>query len=242
MPKPSVADRPIRQNGTHSPSPSGDALRESIARSQNHLLDLQIDETYWMGELMVDATLVADMVIFHHWDRSVDKEWERKAINHIFEKQLEDGGWKHLSGRPARGERHGQGLPRTQTSRHLPHRSAYAQGALGCPITRRSGADEHFLETLPRTGRALPLALPPDDSLRGHPSGQVVPREFLGHEQLVPRHARPAGNPQSLQTDATDRRQPRTNFTRKASTSATSSCRRIPTPSPGAISSSASTR
>lgn len=53
-----------------------------------------------MGELMVDATLVADMVIFHHWDRSVDKEWERKAINHIFEKQLEDGGWNIYPGGP----------------------------------------------------------------------------------------------------------------------------------------------
>ncbi len=33
---------------------------------------------------MVDSTLVSDMVAFHHWDGSVDKEWQRKAVNHIF--------------------------------------------------------------------------------------------------------------------------------------------------------------
>ena len=47
---------------------------------------------------MVDVTLVADMVVFYHWARKVDKEWERKAINHLFSMQLDDGGWNLAPG------------------------------------------------------------------------------------------------------------------------------------------------
>ena len=63
----------------------------AIARSQNHLLGLQKPEGYWVGELMVDSTLVSDMVAFHHWDGSVDSKWERKAVHHILSMQLSDG-------------------------------------------------------------------------------------------------------------------------------------------------------
>ena len=54
-----------------------------------------------MGELMVDSTLVSDMVAFHHWDGSVDAEWQRKAVNHIFSMQLPDGGWNIYHGGPS---------------------------------------------------------------------------------------------------------------------------------------------
>ena len=50
---------------------------------------------------MVDVTLIADLVAYHHWDRSVDKAWEKKAIHHIFSKQLPDGGWNIYFGGPA---------------------------------------------------------------------------------------------------------------------------------------------
>jgi len=68
-------------------------LETAISRSQEHLLGLQKPEGYWNGELMVDSTLVSDMVAYHHWDGSVDKNWQRKAVNHLFSKQLPDGGW-----------------------------------------------------------------------------------------------------------------------------------------------------
>src|SRR5450756_1300744 len=61
-----------------------EACQAALQRSQNYLLSVQKPEGYWVGELMVDSTLVSDMVAYHHWDRSVDKEWERKAVNHIF--------------------------------------------------------------------------------------------------------------------------------------------------------------
>ena len=54
-----------------------------------------------MGELMVDSTLVSDTIAFHHWDGSVDREWERKAVNHISSMQLADGGWNIYHGGPA---------------------------------------------------------------------------------------------------------------------------------------------
>ena len=76
-------------------------LAEAIRRSQSHLLGLQKPEGYWIGELMVDSTLVSDMVAFHHWDRSVDPVWQRKAVYHLFSMQLPDGGWNIYHGGPA---------------------------------------------------------------------------------------------------------------------------------------------
>jgi len=76
-------------------------LRAAIGRSQNYLLGEQKPEGFWVGELIVDSTLVSDMVAYHHWDRSVDKEWERKAINHLFSMQLPDGGWNIYHGGPS---------------------------------------------------------------------------------------------------------------------------------------------
>ena len=65
------------------------------------MLNEQKPEGYWIGELMVDSTLVADTVAYHHWNRKVDPEWQRKAVNHIFSMQLPDGGWNIYYGGPA---------------------------------------------------------------------------------------------------------------------------------------------
>ena len=73
----------------------------ALKRSQNYLLSEQKPEGYWVGELLVDATLVSDMVAYHHWDGSVDPEWQRKAVNHIFSMQLPDGGWNIYYGGPS---------------------------------------------------------------------------------------------------------------------------------------------
>ncbi|HET7625555.1 MAG TPA: squalene--hopene cyclase [Verrucomicrobiae bacterium] len=78
-----------------------DGLQTAILRSQEYLLSIQNSEGYWVGELMVDSTLVSDMVAFHHWDGKIDPEWQRKAVNHIFSMQLPDGGWNIYHGGPA---------------------------------------------------------------------------------------------------------------------------------------------
>jgi squalene-hopene/tetraprenyl-beta-curcumene cyclase len=76
-------------------------LEAAIERSQRYLLSQQKPEGYWIGELMVDATLVADMVAYHHWDGKVDAQWQRKAVNHILSMQLPNGGWNIYCGGPA---------------------------------------------------------------------------------------------------------------------------------------------
>ncbi len=68
-------------------------LDEAITRSQSYLLSELKPEGYWIGELIVDVTLVADMVVFYHWWGKVDPAWQAKAVHHIFSKQLADGGW-----------------------------------------------------------------------------------------------------------------------------------------------------
>ena len=85
-----------------APLPAGSGLRvaPAIDRAQRHLLGLQHAEGYWVGELIVDATLVADMIVYHHWGNRVDPAWERKAINHLFRLQLPDGGWNIYHGGP----------------------------------------------------------------------------------------------------------------------------------------------
>jgi squalene-hopene/tetraprenyl-beta-curcumene cyclase len=88
-----------RHQGRTSAPPT--ELETAIKRSQGYLLSHQKPEGYWQGELMVDATLVADMIAYHHWDGKVDKEWQRKAVNHIFSMQLPDGGWNIYYGGPA---------------------------------------------------------------------------------------------------------------------------------------------
>ena len=74
-------------------------MQAALKRSQEFLLSEQRPEGFWVGELLVDSTLVSDMVAYHHWNGSVDREWQRKAVNQIFSMQLPDGGWNiYLNG------------------------------------------------------------------------------------------------------------------------------------------------
>ncbi len=70
-------------------------------RSQDYLLGQQRPEGFWVGELFVDCTIVADMLAYHHWNGKVDRVWQRKAVNHLFSMQLADGGWSIYHGGPA---------------------------------------------------------------------------------------------------------------------------------------------
>lgn len=84
-----------------SDTQKGSKLEAAIDRSCDFLLSQQKPDGHWCFELMVDATLVADMVAYHHWNDKVDKKWQQKAINHIFSMQLEDGGWNIYLNGPA---------------------------------------------------------------------------------------------------------------------------------------------
>lgn len=76
-------------------------VETAIRRSQGYLLSVQKPEGYWIGELMVDSTLVSDMIAFYHWDGKVDPVWQKKAVNHLISMQLPDGGWNIYHGGPA---------------------------------------------------------------------------------------------------------------------------------------------
>jgi squalene-hopene/tetraprenyl-beta-curcumene cyclase len=76
-------------------------LQTAIQRSQDFLLSAQKPEGYWVGELIVDCTLAADLIAYHHWDGSVDEKWQRKAVNHILSLQSPSGGWSIYPGGPA---------------------------------------------------------------------------------------------------------------------------------------------
>src|SRR3954469_8498686 len=77
------------------------SLENAIERSQSYLLREQKPEGYWVGELMVDSTLVSDTIAYHHWNGKVDAAWQRKAVAHIFSLQLPDGGWNIYYGGPS---------------------------------------------------------------------------------------------------------------------------------------------
>src|SRR5688572_5277953 len=77
------------------------SLETALKRSQDYLLSIQKPEGFWVGELMVDSTLVSDTIAYHHWNGKVDPEWQRKAVNHIFSMQLGDGGWNIYFGGPS---------------------------------------------------------------------------------------------------------------------------------------------
>jgi squalene-hopene/tetraprenyl-beta-curcumene cyclase len=84
-----------------SEHPAWPEFDAAILRSQSYLLSLQKPDGYWVGELIVDSTLVSDTLAYHHWNGKVDREWQRKAINHLFTHQLPNGGWNIYHGGPA---------------------------------------------------------------------------------------------------------------------------------------------
>ena len=93
-----LQEKPLDQNLDSRPPFD---LESVIKRSQSYLLGAQKPEGYWVGELMVDSTIVSDTVAYHHWNGKVDAAWQRKAVNHIFSMQLPDGGWNIYYGGPA---------------------------------------------------------------------------------------------------------------------------------------------
>jgi hypothetical protein len=165
---------------TAPPSGHRRALETAIQRSQDYLLREQKPEGYWVGELMVDSTLVSDTIAYHHWAGKVDLEWQRKAVNHIFSMQLPDGGWNIYYGGPAEV--------------NATIKAYLALKLAGVPLTdpRMLRAREIALNLggVPRMNTFSKLS---------HPHRQMVLCEFQRDEQLEPFHARPAGDHQPLQ-------------------------------------------
>ncbi len=76
-------------------------LREAIERGVDHLLSLQADEGYWVGELQADTTLESDYILYLHILGRMAPDRVLKLANYIRRRQLPDGGWNIYEGGPA---------------------------------------------------------------------------------------------------------------------------------------------
>lgn len=66
----------------------------SIQRTQRYLLSVQNHvDGHWCGELEADTSLTSEYLILMHFLNKLDPEKEKKAVNFILSKQLNDGGW-----------------------------------------------------------------------------------------------------------------------------------------------------
>ena len=76
-------------------------LEQAIARGANHLLSLQVDSGYWVGELEADTTLESDYIYYLHVLGKADPERIAKLANYVRQRQLADGGWSIYPGGPS---------------------------------------------------------------------------------------------------------------------------------------------
>src|ERR1700733_3773933 len=78
-----------------------DRLAEVIDRGVNHLLGLQAQEGYWLGELEADTTLESDYIFYLNVLGKADSDRISKLANYVRRRQLSDGGWNIFFGGPS---------------------------------------------------------------------------------------------------------------------------------------------
>ena len=83
----------VPREAFRAPPTLDEGVRETMGRAQRHLLGLQFPEGYWCGELIVDSSLVADVVAFMHWMGEVDFNKQSRCVKHLLDRQQPDGGW-----------------------------------------------------------------------------------------------------------------------------------------------------
>jgi len=76
-------------------------LDQAIECGANHLLSLQADSGYWVGELEADTTLESDYIYFLHILGKADPTRIAKLANYVRQRQLPDGGWSIYPGGPS---------------------------------------------------------------------------------------------------------------------------------------------
>ena len=76
-------------------------LPQSIERGVEHLLSLQSEEGYWLGELEADTTLESDYIYYLFVLGKADRVRVEKLANYVRQRQLEDGGWSIYPGGPS---------------------------------------------------------------------------------------------------------------------------------------------
>ena len=72
---------------------SGRSLEQAIENGANHLLSLQAEEGYWLGELEADTTLESDYIYYLFVLGRAEPGRIAKLANYVRRRQLPDGGW-----------------------------------------------------------------------------------------------------------------------------------------------------
>jgi squalene-hopene/tetraprenyl-beta-curcumene cyclase len=78
-----------------------DSLEQAIENGANHLLSLQAEEGYWLGELEADTTLESDYIYYLYVLGKADPERIAKLATYVRRHQLPDGGWNIFPGGPS---------------------------------------------------------------------------------------------------------------------------------------------
>jgi len=78
-----------------------ESLERSIERGANHLLSLQTEEGFWLGELEADTTLESDYIYYLFVLGKADPDRIAKLATYVRRRQLEDGGWSIYPGGPS---------------------------------------------------------------------------------------------------------------------------------------------
>jgi squalene-hopene/tetraprenyl-beta-curcumene cyclase len=78
-----------------------ESLESSIERGANHLLSLQTEEGFWLGELEADTTLESDYIYYLFVLGKADPDRIAKLATYVRRRQLADGGWSIYPGGPS---------------------------------------------------------------------------------------------------------------------------------------------
>ncbi len=76
-------------------------IEDAIGRAAEHLLSLQAEEGYWLGELEADTTIESDYILYLYALGRPDPDRIAKLANYIRRRQLSDGGWNIYPGGPS---------------------------------------------------------------------------------------------------------------------------------------------
>jgi squalene-hopene/tetraprenyl-beta-curcumene cyclase len=78
-----------------------DRVEEAVRKTCEHLLGLQNQEGYWVGELEADASVAAGYIpLMHFMTGSVDESRARKIVHYVLSRQQPDGSWSTYEGGP----------------------------------------------------------------------------------------------------------------------------------------------
>lgn len=94
-------ERPERPSSEAVRPVLAERLAEAVDRGVAHLLSLQAQEGYWLGELEADTTLESDYIFYLNVLGKADPVRIGKLANYVRRRQLADGGWNIYFGGPS---------------------------------------------------------------------------------------------------------------------------------------------